>query len=164
MTQIPAIIDIEASGFGRGSYPIEVGIALGNGEVHSFLIKPADTWTHWSEDAEKVHGISRQRLFDEGLSPRAIALQLNDLLRGMVLYSDAWGFDSSWVARLFDEAGLVQRFKVESINKLFNEAQMEHWNYIKEEVWQEHGNNHRHRAAQDVSVLQETYNRIAKLG
>lgn len=163
MTQTPAIIDIEASGFGRGSYPIEVGIAFASGDVKSFLIKPADTWTHWSEEAEQIHGISRQRLFEEGQSPRAIALQLNELLKGMVLYSDAWGFDSSWVARLFDEAGLVQRFKVESINKLFNEAQMEHWNYIKEQVWLEHGNNYRHRAAQDVSVLQETFNRIAQL-
>src|SRR5690554_5563990 len=100
---------------------------------------------------------------EEGQSPRAIALQLNELLRGMVLYSDAWGFDSSWIARLFDEAGLIQRFKVESINKLFNEEQMEHWNRTKDRVWKEHGSNYRHRAAQDVSVIQETYNRIAKL-
>lgn len=164
MTQVPAIIDIEASGFGRGSYPIEVGIALESGEVHSFLIKPADNWTHWSVEAEKIHGISRQRLLEEGQSPRAIALQLNELLRGMVLYSDAWGFDSSWIARLFDEASLIQRFKVESINKLFNEEQMEHWNRTKDQVWKEHGSNYRHRAAQDVSVIQETYNRIAKLG
>ena len=160
MTQVPAIIDNEASGFGRGSYPIEVGIALGDGELYSFLIKPAESWTHWNKEAEKVHGISRQRLLEEGLSPRAIALQLNELLRGMVMYSDAWGFDSSWIARLFDEAGLVQRFKVESINKLFSEDQMEHWNRIKDQVWSERGTNHRHRAAQDVSVIQETFKRV----
>ena len=51
--QIPAIIDIEASGFGRGSYPIEVGFALPDRTSYSFLIKPAQSWTHWSEDAEK---------------------------------------------------------------------------------------------------------------
>lgn len=164
MTQFPAIIDIEASGFGRGSYPIEVGVALENGEVHGFLIKPAETWTHWDKGAEKVHGISRERLLKEGQSVETIALQLNDLLRGMVLYSDAWGFDSSWVARLFDEAGFVQRFRVESINKLLNETQMEHWTRTKEQVWSEFGINYRHRAAQDVSVLQETYKRIEKLG
>ena len=163
MNQVPAIIDIEASGFGRGSYPIEVGIALENGEVHSFLIKPAQGWTHWNAEAEKVHGISRQRLMEEGEPAHTIALQLNELLRGMTLYSDAWGFDSSWIARLFDEAGFVQRFKVESINKLFNEEQMEHWNRIKDQVWTEHGSTHRHRAAQDVSVIQETFNRVTQI-
>ena len=36
----PIIIDIEASGFGRGSYPIEVGLVLPDGTPHCFLIAP----------------------------------------------------------------------------------------------------------------------------
>ena len=31
--EAPAVLDIEASGFGRGSYPIEVGFVLANGEA-----------------------------------------------------------------------------------------------------------------------------------
>ena len=57
--QIPPIIDVEASGFGRGSYPIEVGFALEDREVQSYLIKPALGWDHWDPKAELIHGISR---------------------------------------------------------------------------------------------------------
>ena len=160
MLQFPAIIDIEASGFGRGSYPIEVGVALENRETLSFLIHPAPHWQHWDIAAEQVHGIARERLFDEGETPRQVAQQLNTLLRGKILYSDAWGFDSSWLGKLFDEAGIVQRFRVETINKLLSETQMEHWNRIKDQVWNERGVSTRHRAASDVTVLQETFKRI----
>lgn len=162
MSEIPAIIDIEASGFGRGSYPIEVGVALSNRDTLSFLICPPENWTHWSEDAESIHGISRKRLLEKGESPRAIAIKMNELLSGQVLYSDAWGFDSSWLAKLFDEAGLIQRFRIESINKLLTEEQMEVWNEIKDLVWQEKGIKTRHRAASDVRVLQETYCRVVQ--
>ena len=42
----PFIIDVEASGFGSSSYPIEIGVALEYGSRHSALIKPADDWIH----------------------------------------------------------------------------------------------------------------------
>lgn len=157
--QPPAIIDLEASGFGRGSYPIEVGFALEDRNVHSFLIKPAPDWTHWSEEAEQIHGISRQQLDEEGLNPREIALKLNELLRGKTLYSDAWSFDSSWVGRLFNEAELVQRFRIETVNKLLTQEQMEAWHDTKQNLWDEMDIG-RHRAANDVKVLQETFMRV----
>lgn len=161
---IPAIIDLEASGFGRGSYPIEVGFALEDRQVHSFLIKPAASWTHWSDEAEKIHGLSRDLLIKEGLSAREVALRLNELLAGKTLYSDAWGFDSSWLGRIFEEAELVQRFRLEAINKLLNPQQLENWHSVKEEVWLELGGAGRHRAARDVEVLQETFSRIVARG
>ncbi|MCA6062099.1 3'-5' exonuclease [Thalassolituus marinus] len=161
-TSVPPIIDLEASGFGRGSYPIEVGFALEDREVHSFLIKPAATWLHWSDDAEKIHGISREMLLNDGLTPREVALKLNDILRGKTLYSDAWSFDSSWIGRLFDEAELVQRFRIETINKLLTAEQMEAWHDTKKSLWSEMHID-RHRAANDVQVLQETYVRVAQL-
>ena len=34
----PDIIDIEASGFGPDSYPIEIGVALSSGEKYCSLI------------------------------------------------------------------------------------------------------------------------------
>lgn len=160
LLDVPAIIDIEASGFGRGSYPIEVGIVLAERQTYSFLIKPPAHWTHWSEEAQAIHGITRERLNSEGQNPRAVAIQLNELLRGKTLYSDAWGFDSSWLAKLFDEAGLIQRFKIDSINKLLSEEQMERWSEAKDEVWLERGKKNRHRAASDVVVIQETYLRV----
>lgn len=158
----PPIIDLEASGFGRGSYPIEVGIALENRDILSFLIKPEDDWTHWSAEAEEIHGISREQLQKEGMSIEEIALKLNELLRGQILYSDAWSFDSSWIGRLFDSAGIVQRFRIETINKLLKPEHVEHWHPTKETVLKELGLK-AHRAAIDVQVLQETYVRIAQL-
>lgn len=160
---VPPIIDLEASGFGRGSYPIEVGIALENREIHSFLIRPEEDWTHWSEEAEKIHGISREQLQTEGLCIEDIALTLNGMLRGQTLYSDAWSFDSSWIGRLFDSAGIVQRFRIETINKLLKPEQIEFWHPTKETVLAELGLK-AHRAGIDVQVLQETYMRISNLG
>ena len=155
----PPIIDLEASGFGRGSYPIEVGIALDNRDIHSFLIKPEADWTHWSEEAEQIHGITREQLQAEGMSIEDIALKLNDMLRGQTLYSDAWSFDSSWLGRLYDEAEIVQRFKVDTLMRLLNEDELARWSDTKDAVAQELELD-LHRAANDVQVLSETFKRI----
>ena len=156
-SSLPPIIDVEASGFGRGSFPIEIGFALEDREVHSYLIKPVSHWTHWSEEAEAIHGISRDKLEQEGLSIRDVALLLNEHLFNKTLYSDAWSFDSSWIGRLFEEAELVQRFRIETINKLLTMEEMERWADTK--CWNELDVD-RHRAANDVKVLQETFLRV----
>ena len=156
---LPPIIDLEASGFGRGSYPIEIGYALEDRETTSYLVKPAGSWLHWSDEAEEIHGISRNMLEEEGLTPREIALKMNEHLRGKTLYSDAWSFDSSWLGRLFDEADLVQRFRIETINRILTPEQMESWHDTKKSLWEEFGVE-RHRAANDVKVLQETFLRV----
>ncbi|MFO1249856.1 MAG: hypothetical protein U1E77_01625 [Inhella sp.] len=41
--QLPAFIDIEASGFGRGSYPIEVGFVDRDGQLFCTLVQPRPT-------------------------------------------------------------------------------------------------------------------------
>ena len=79
-TFVPPIIDIEASGFGRGSYPIEIGFALQDRELHSYLIRPESDWTHWSPQAEDVHHIPRPVLLKEGMSARELAMMLNNKL------------------------------------------------------------------------------------
>ena len=158
----PPIIDLEASGFGRGSYPIEVGFALENRDIHSFLIRPEEEWTHWSEEAEQIHGITREQLLKDGMSIEDIALKLNEMLRGKTLYSDAWSFDSSWIGRLFDSAEIVQRFRIDTINKLLKPEQVEFWHPTKEKVLEELGLK-AHRAGIDVQVLQETYIRISNM-
>jgi hypothetical protein len=155
----PAIVDVEASGFGRGSYPIEVGIALEDGSVHAMLIKPADGWDHWDESAEKIHGISREHLIKNGKPVRDVAIFLNDLCGGQVLYSDAWSFDSSWIGRLFDEAEIVQRFKLDTITRLLKEDELENWSEVKDATIKELGLDV-HRAANDVTILRETFKNI----
>lgn len=160
--EMPAIIDLEASGFGRGSYPIEVGIALEDGSVHALLIKPAESWTHWDEGAEAIHGISREYLSENGKTPREVAIYLNDICGGQTLYSDAWSFDSSWLGRLFDEAEIIQRFRLDTITRLLNEDEMTKWSDMKDAKIKEL-NLEIHRAANDVTLLRETYKTIKGL-
>lgn len=61
----PIILDIEASGFGATSYPIEVGVAMDNDTRFCRLIRPQTDWQHWSEEAQGLHGISRSMLLEK---------------------------------------------------------------------------------------------------
>jgi len=56
---------------------------------------------------------------------------------------------------------LVQRFRIETINKLLEPAEMERWHDTKKSLWSDFGLE-RHRAANDVRVLQETFQRVTK--
>lgn len=49
---IPTIIDIEVSGFGEGSYPVEVGFITYDQQVACTLIKPDENWSSYNSDAE----------------------------------------------------------------------------------------------------------------
>ena len=149
-------IDLEASGLGAGSYPIEVGVALASGETRCTLVCPAQDWSHWDDAAEHLHGITRDTLLLNGRSPLKVAILLNEWLGESVVYSDAWGNDACWLARLFDEAGMQQRFKVEAVTAILSEAQMELWAYAKE-LAERNLFLKRHRASNDALILQFTY-------
>ena len=157
----PLIIDVEASGFGRGSYPIEVGVAMPDGETYCMIIRPEDDWLHWDEEAEGLHGISREVLQEHGRSPLEVAEHLNQWLADELVFSDAWGNDSSWLGLLFDCAGIGQHFKLESLRKLMTEEQAEHWHDAKDRVIVESGFR-RHRASSDALILQETFCQTAQ--
>lgn len=160
---LPTVLDIEASGFGRGSYPIEVGLARADGSYCAFLIQPMDEWTHWDPKAELLHGISRQRLIQEGYPVRQVALWLNDELRELgKAYSDSWGYDNTWLSLLFHHAGLLPRFRLEALRILLSEEQQALWSDTKETIIGELGI-HRHRAGEDAHLLQLTYQRTLLL-
>ncbi|GGA71367.1 hypothetical protein GCM10011369_11430 [Neiella marina] len=147
------VIDIEASGFGRGSYPVEIGVCRSNGECRCYLIKPESDWTHWTTEAEKTHGISRQLLHDNGRDVREVALELNEFLRGCTVYTDAWGQDQSWLMRLYDAANCWPSFKLETIRNLMTEPQSEHYHQSYQQAAEEL-NLKRHRASTDAKVIQ----------
>jgi len=153
---LPNIIDLEASGFGRQSYPIEVGYILGNGDSFCSLIKPADSWNRWDESAEDVHGISRETLFEAGKPTLEIARIMNKQLSGNTIYSDAWGNDSSWLGLLFDEANMPMQFRMDSIRSLLTEEQAANWHQAKEKVIETIPMK-RHRASSDAAILQKTF-------
>jgi hypothetical protein len=66
VTRPPIIVDIEASGFGVHSYPIEIGVAFNDGTKCCSLIRPGAAWTHWDSVAEQVHHVSRSTLETHG--------------------------------------------------------------------------------------------------
>ena len=73
----PTIIDIEASGFGKGSYPIEIGYANEHGQTWCSLITPDEDCVHWDAKAEQLHQISREILLQHGKPATMIAKHLN---------------------------------------------------------------------------------------
>ncbi len=152
---LPAVIDIEASGFGRESYPIEVGVALPNGKCRCYLIKPASCWTYWDSKAELVHGISRELLREKGQDLRQVALDLNDLLLGSKVYTDAWSYDLSWLGKLYQQADITQLYTLDSMRKLMTEQQSARWHETKDRVIREY-NLKRHRASSDAKIIQQT--------
>jgi len=156
---LPILLDIEASGFGRGSYPIEVGIARADGSTCAFLIQPLEEWTHWDPKAELLHGISRGRLHREGYPVIEVARWLNDELSADgIAYSDSWGYDNTWLSLLFHHASMLPRFRLEALRRLLDESQLERWGAMKEVIIRERGIQ-RHRAGDDARLLQLTYQR-----
>lgn len=86
----PCILDIEASGFGASSDPIEVGHVLADGRSRCTLIRPREGWTHWDPRAEALHGISRETLLRHGRPVAEVARTLNaDLARLPALQQQA---------------------------------------------------------------------------
>ncbi|MEN9630469.1 MAG: hypothetical protein RJA10_3697, partial [Pseudomonadota bacterium] len=82
----PCILDIEASGFGRHSYPIEVGYVRSDGHARCTLIRPPPHWTHWDPGAEQVHHIKRDLLLQHGRAADEVARMLNHDLGGLTVY------------------------------------------------------------------------------
>lgn len=158
----PSIIDIEASGFGGESYPIEVGIVLSSGEKYCSLILPFDGWDYWNVDAEKIHNISRETLQKFGKPVAEVALELNQLLDGMTLYSDGWVVDKPWLISLFYASKTEMKFTVSSIEMILSEEQMRVWDKTKNNIIVQN-NIERHRATNDAWVVQETFRQTHEL-
>ena len=155
----PVVLDMEASGFGRDSYPIEVGFAMPDGRLYCSLIRPVTGWTHWDPAAEALHHISRVNLLRHGRDPTTVCQQLNHQLHGMTVYSDGWANDYSWLGKLYDAAGRVPSFRLDNLRGLLSERQADHWHATKQQVANEL-HSKRHRASADAQVLQLTLRRL----
>lgn len=155
----PTVIDVEASGFGRGSYPIEVGVVLPDGVGDCMLIRPSDDWRHWDPAAEDLHHISRELLLRHGQPAAEVVERLNALLAGQVVYTDGWGNDYTWLSTLYDVAGRRPSYRLDSLQKLLTEDELSRWDRTKAEVFAEAAQA-RHRASADARLLQATVMRL----
>jgi hypothetical protein len=156
---LAAILDIEASGFGRESYPVEIGFVLPDGQAFCTLIRPSPEWSHWDPQAELVHGITLQTAVDHGRDALDVATVLNERLYGLTLYCDGWAHDFVWLSVLFEAAGLNPSFKLDSLRRLMTEPQVARWDDIKKQVTDEMSLP-RHRASSDARILQVALMRL----
>lgn len=155
-TSIPAIIDIEASGFGKDSYPIEVGIVFADGEKFCRLIRPEKNWTYWDPDAESIHRISRTILESKGNFAKQVAYDLNERLVGMRVYSDCWTVDKPWLDALYFAANTTPTFRVSAIEMILSESQWEKWGDTHTLNLEQYAES-RHRASSDAEMIQKTW-------
>ena len=98
-----AFIDLEASGLGPNSWPIEVGWCFSDGKPEALLISPADDWGDeaWDRQAEALHGIAQATLRKKGHEIAKVCDQLNRALIDVDVFSDAPDWDGFWLYRLF---------------------------------------------------------------
>ena len=156
---LPTVLDIEASGFGRDSYPIEIGYVLPDGGGYCTLVRPEAAWTHWDAEAQRLHGITRDTVLLHGRPALEIARHLNQVLRGQTVYTDGWANDYSWIGTLFDVADLSPSFHIENLRALLTDSDAARWHQMKDQVAQEL-NLRRHRASSDARLLQMTLRRL----
>jgi hypothetical protein len=114
----PCFIDVEASGFGPESWPVSVAWCDHTGEIRKLLVRPLPAWTHWDEQAERVHGLARARLESEGCAPAEVAARLEEDLKGMLAFSDAPDFDGGWLAALYRGLGRQTPFNLDNADDL----------------------------------------------
>ena len=109
-----AFLDVEASSLEDNSYPVEVGVSDDALRTKGWLVRPVAGWgsSGWSDSSETVHGIAREDLDLHGMPPADVAEALNRELSGRMVFSDAPDFDSFWLDRLFEAAGVPRRFQV----------------------------------------------------
>lgn len=116
------VIDFEASGLSKKSYPIEVGITDGT-EHYSSLIRPLPHWMYWEEQAEKVHNISLDEIIKNGKYSLTVATELNHLLKKSIVYCDNIQWDGFWLNVLFSDNGLSPTFQVLDIQDILKTGQ-----------------------------------------
>ena len=106
-----------------------------------------------------MHGIRRETLLQHGHAPRAVAERLNAELGDQLVYSDAWGHDYAWLARLYEEAELPRTFKLEPAARLFGETLLGQLDEVHKAAFTELAVT-RHRASNDARALQRALQQL----
>lgn len=152
-----AFVDVEASGLGPYSWPIEVGWGFHGQPPRSVLVRPVEAWSMraWEKSAEALHGIPPDRLLMEGRDPLDVALGLNAALGEATVYSDAPDYDSFWLFRLYDAAGVRPNYTLADLGDLLRPV----WDGEPDDLVAQAAKTapHTHRAAHDVRHLQVMY-------
>jgi len=148
-------IDFEASCLPRHgrSYPIEVGIADG-GMSRSWLIRPHDDWAgwDWTPEAEALHGLSRERIAQEGLPASVVLAELVAATQGCRVLADSL-IDQYWLDTLAAAAGAPSPFAIQHVATLFDEERADEARVGAAVAFADGQGATRHRAAGDALWL-----------
>lgn len=137
-----AVLDVEASALGAGSYPIEVGVALVRSAslpiaTGARMIRPTEEWRNcgtWSSSSQSVHGISHEVLEQDGHPAEEVCDWLNSHLgTKTIVASDAPRYDQDWLDTLFDASDREQQFTLynfEILTRDFDPDQHRHLKYL----------------------------------
>jgi hypothetical protein len=116
-------LDIEASGLGSGTFPIEVAYASSIGDKNEYLIKPTDEWLNhglWCSNAEHhIHKVSRGVLIENGVNVLDVANTLNKSLCGKLVLCNDLEYDGIWLTELFKAANIGVQFTLTDIRYLY---------------------------------------------
>lgn len=137
-------VDFEASGIAPDSYPIEIAVVSIDSEFQA-IICPVYYWTHWSWDAQDMHGIARESLLTEGIEPNIIAAELNTRFAGTRLCSDS-PQDGFWLETLYEAAGIEPSFELLPLESFVGRSGAS-------EIYRLLPNRHAHRALPDARAL-----------
>jgi hypothetical protein len=114
-------IDFEASCLPRHgrSFPIEVGIGHPGGRSQSWLIRPVSEWSgwDWTEEAQSLHGITREQLDRDGLPVACVVAELTEAVDGCRVFADSH-LDAGWLDTLARAARRHPPFQVEHVEAL----------------------------------------------
>ncbi len=99
-------LDFEASSLSDHSWPVEVAWVFQDGRSDSHLIAPLPQWTDWDAESERIHGLSRARLEQEGQAAAEVATRMVEALGGHDLFASAPSWDGKWLSALLRGAGL----------------------------------------------------------
>lgn len=160
-----AFLDIEASGLGQGSWPVECGWALpwGRERDGSVLVRPLPTWTHWDTVAEQhFHRISQETLERDGLHPSEALEVIETALFACEVYVADPAEDRRWFARL-GEGGRTPRLTLHDANGLLEAQAMKRrmdLRRVREDVARRFP--HAHRAHADARQLAEVWRVLSR--
>lgn len=155
--EYPIFLDCEASSLADDSYPIEIAWNNADGTIESYLINIAlypDEYNDWSVDAQALHGISKQYLYEKGHEPQFVVDRMEQQLKGKKLLTDAPDWDAFWVKRLYESVSKKCELEFGNAIGLFH--YLEPHNYIYESQARKLAG-HAHRAGNDVDYLLMMY-------
>ncbi len=148
-------IDFEASCLPRHgrSFPIEVGVA-GAGAAESWLIRPHESWEgwDWTRQAEALHGLSLERIRDEGLPVEAVFEKLTAAVKGCRVVADSV-IDQYWLETLAAAAGAAAPFFIDHVSAVLDEHGADEQRICAAVAFADERHPVRHRARCDAEWL-----------